>query len=138
MSVASYSGMMKNTDTHVVPAHNPRVRPSTDMLPSHDPRVQGLTPSRDRLSAFVMPSNQPRSFAQQSRDSHLAVPAECIWCGNILDTDTDYPYCSKTCAIDAENDSPVVTSSRKLTRNERLQALADSGVDTWDDYNETK
>lgn len=31
---------------------------------------------------------------------------------------------------DPEDDEP----RRKLTRNERLQGLADSGVDTWDSY----
>ena len=30
---------------------------------------------------------------------------------------------------------PKERPKRKLTRNERLQAAADAGFDTWDDYN---
>ncbi len=31
-------------------------------------------------------------------------------------------------------DQSIVVSRHKLTRMERLQGLADSGVDTWEDY----
>lgn len=42
----------------------------------------------------------------------------------------------KACAIEPDYEYKV--TSRKLTRNERLQMAADAGYDTWDDYNGDK
>jgi hypothetical protein len=35
-----------------------------------------------------------------------------------------------------DEDDPEPAPRRKLTREERLQGLADRGIDTWDEYNE--
>ncbi len=37
--------------------------------------------------------------------SDFASPDTCLFCGADLDDDTNAPYCSAVCAIDAENDS---------------------------------
>lgn len=55
-------------------------------------------------------------------------PRYCPLCDDLVDGDP----CPE-CGADTER---VVT--RKLTRQERLEGLADRGIDTFEDYRETK
>ena len=51
----------------------------------------------------------------------------CAMCDKIGSTDADD---CPVCGFELER----VTPRRKLTRQEQLEGLADSGVDTWEDY----
>lgn len=55
-----------------------------------------------------------------------------IWCLNPL-CDEQPEYDGEFCRSCEEEDRAV---QRKLTCNERLEGLADSGCDTWADYRE--
>ena len=54
----------------------------------------------------------------------------CDWCGKEYDSREYYPYCSSPCGLYAERDD---RPPRTLTRQERLEGLADRGVDTWEE-----
>lgn len=59
----------------------------------------------------------------------------CTRCGfSYLDAWMDeFNYCG-----DCRAELKAESESRRLTRHEKLQRLADSGCDTWEEYNEDR
>ena len=55
----------------------------------------------------------------------------CHWCNESYTNREYYPYCSSQCGLYAERDD---RPPRTLTRQERLERLADKGVDTWGEW----